>query len=107
MEHGPREFRNGLELSALDDDLAAFWFPYADSFLKPAFHQAHGLGYALVPDMPRSASSRRENPRECLEYDAFGVTEIGRVDEGEVEAVLPLVAVAVQVTDGVASGVGQ
>ena len=43
----------------------------------------------------------------ALEYHAFSVTEIGWVDEGEVEAGLPLVAVAVQVAYGVTGRVTQ
>jgi hypothetical protein len=44
-----------------------------------------------------SSSCGREDPRQCLPDCSFGTAEVGRADEGEAEAVLPLVAVTVQV----------
>ena len=83
------------------------WLPDAHGFLVAAFHQAHGLGHADISHVSRSATSCREDPRERVPHRAFGVAEVGRVDEGEAEAVLPLGAVAVQVAYRVAEGVAQ
>jgi hypothetical protein len=107
VQDGPGEVREGLELAALDDDPAFCWFPDAHGFLVAAFHQAHGLGGEYVCHVPGSSSSGREDTRQRLPDRSFGAAEVGRIDEGEAEAVLPLVAVAVQVAYGVAEGVAQ
>src|SRR5580658_3350139 len=107
VQDGPGEVRERLELTALDDDPAFFWFPEAHGFLIAAFHQAHGLGDEDLGHAPGYSAPGREDLRQRLPDRSFGAAEVGRVDEGEAEAVLPLVAVAVQVADRVAEGVAQ
>src|SRR5258708_10738399 len=107
VKDSPGEPGERLQLGPLDDDLAFGSAPQSGGCLVAAVPQPHRLRYAHLSYQAGSSAPRSEDGRERFPDLSLGRCHVLRGDEGEDEAVVPFVAVALQVAYGVAERVAQ